>query len=243
MRRPEKWKIENPEAKAQPQGRLIALCGIDGTGKTLQAAILKERAVALGRRVETMDFPCYKKFFGRLAARYLRGEFGEEAGEVSPYLAALPFACDRWQAAPVLRAWLEEAALVICNRYVPANLAHQGAKIASDEERRPFLKWVEELEYDVLGLPRPDLHVLLDMPATLAGSLIERKEEREYLKNGRDIHESDAAYLAATREVYVQLAEETPNWLRVDCAPCGALLAPEEIAEQVWEGVRLVIEP
>jgi len=225
------------------KGRLIAICGIDGSGKTVQTELLCRRARKAGWRVEAIEFPRYEEsFFGGLVARYLRGDFSKDPAGVDPYLAALPFACDRWEAAPTLRRWLEEAALVVCNRYVPANLAHQGGKIHSESERDEFLRWVEKLEYEVFAVPRPDLHVWLDVPPEPAVELISRKRKRGYLKDARDIHESSLAHLLATREVYRRLAAGSRDWLTVQCAVQGRLLAPEQIAEEVWRGVRPVLE-
>jgi dTMP kinase len=133
-------------------------------------------------------------------------------------------------------------ALVICNRYVAANLAHQGAKLPSPVKRREFARWVEQLEYDVFKLPRPDLHVWLDMPVAIACELLGRKGARGYLQRQPDIHESNRAHLEATRETYAELARRSPDWLGVECAPRGQLLAPEEIAEKVWEGVSRLLD-
>jgi len=229
------------EVRSTP-GCLIAMCGIDGSGKTLQCSALESRARAGGRRVERIAFPRYDEgFFGKLVARYLRGEFALDPQGVSPYLAALPFACDRWQAAPQLRAWLEGGAVVICDRYVAANLAHQGAKIEREEERLEFARWIEELEYDVFALPRPDLQVLLDVPPPLAARLIAAKGERAYLENGKDIHESSMPHLQATYEAYSRLAQG-PGWVRIDCAPGGEVLPPEQIAQAVWDAVSPLLD-
>jgi len=228
---------------AVDKGHLITICGIDGSGKTVQSELLCLRAREAGWKVETIGFPRYGEgFFAEVVARYLRGEFGQDPNQVSPYLAALPFACDRWQAAPKLRGWLEAGALVVCNRYVAANLAHQGAKIESPTERREFLRWVEELEYEVLGLPRADVNVWLDMPAEIASKLISGKSERSYLRRARDIHESNLPYLKATREVYRELAERGADWLTVECASGGRALPPKEIAERVWSALTRALD-
>lgn len=225
------------------RGRLIAICGIDGSGKSVQADMLARRATEAGLRAEVICFPRYGEgFFGELVARYLRGEFAQDPSAVSPYLAALPFACDRWQAAPTLRAWLDEGAVVICNRYVPANLAHQGAKIADPVERRRFTQWVEELEYNVFGLPKPELHLWLDMPVEVAVELIGRKSPRGYLQRRADIHENSRQHLAATREAYGELARDGADWLTVSCARAGRPLPPEEIARKLWQAVSRVLQ-
>ncbi len=224
------------------RGFLVAICGIDGSGKTVQTELLAARAREAGWRVETMEFPRYGEgVFGEVIARYLRGEFAREAAAVNPYLAALPFACDRWQAAPTLRRWLGDGALVVCNRFVGANLAHQGAKLPDPAERARFLDWVRELEYEVFELPRPDLQVWLEMPPALAVELISKKSERKYLRQQRDIHESSLPHLEATHEVYRELAAEEPGWVRVECAPAGRLLSPEEVAAKVWTTVSRMV--
>jgi dTMP kinase len=218
---------------------VVAICGIDGSGKSLQCDLVARRARAEGLRVEGIEFPRYGEgFFADVVARYLRGEFAADPAAVSPYLAALPFALDRWQAAPTLRRWLEEGALVLCNRYVAANLAHQGAKIGPGEARRDFLSWLEELEYGILELPRPDLQVWLDMPPEVAVRLIGRKGRRAYLEGARDIHESSPSHLRAAGEVYRELAQGRPGWLTVECAPEGTLLPPERITDVIWSHLR-----
>jgi dTMP kinase len=224
-------------------GRLVALCGIDASGKTTQTELLSRHAEAAGLSVRQVSFPRYgESFFADLIQRYLRGEFAQQAGDVSPYLAALPYACDRQQAAPQLRAWLEEGCLVICNRYVPANLAHQGSKIGDPAARRAFFNWDTQLEYDVFGLPRPDLQVLLDVPVDLALALLRGRNARNERGNDHDIHEADAAYLRTTAETYRQVAAETPGpWAVVDCAEGDRLLSAERIAEKVWANVQQVL--
>jgi len=225
------------------RGRLIALEGIDASGKATQTALLAQRAEAAGLRVRTISFPRYGEgFFAEMVERYLRGEFARRAGDVSPYLAALPYACDRWQAAPVLREWLSEGHVVVCNRYVAANLAHQGSKLASPAERREFFGWDLRLEHEVFGLPRPDLQVLLEVPTDVAVALRRERDVREGRQEGHDIHEADLAYLQATAEAYRQVAAETPGlWAVVQCAGGGRMLPPERINEALWDEARGVL--
>jgi dTMP kinase len=221
------------------QGRLIAVCGIDGSGKTTQTALLAERAEAEGLRVRTVSFPRYGQgFFADLIERYLRGEFAGRAADVNPYLAALPYALDRWQAGAELRGWLAEGALVICNRYTPANVAHQGSKLGSAEERRGFGEWIRRLEYDVLEVARPDLCVLLDMPPAVASRLAARRAAA-VSSRAPDIHEGDMEHLEATAAAYREAAAGAPErWAVVPCAEADEPLPADEVARRVWEQVR-----
>lgn len=239
------------DAGTDSTGRLIAICGIDGSGKATQTDLLARKAEAEGHRVARVSFPRYGEgFFADLIERYLRGEFARRAADVSPYLAALPYALDRWQAAPEIHQWLQDGRLVLCNRYVPANMAHQGSKLGSEADRRAFVNWVAEFEYGILGLPVPDLCILLDVPPALAVELMTGRNARGGAAEADDIHESDLEHLKATAQVYRQIATEAADpsmaasrgpWAVIECAPAGAVLPPEQIAERVWAEVRKVV--
>ncbi len=223
-------------------GRLIAICGIDGSGKTTQTELLARRAEGSGRAVRQVSFPRYGEgFFAELIQRYLRGEFAARAEDVSPYLAALPYGLDRWQAAPQLKRWLAEGALVLCNRYVAANMAHQGAKLP-EQRQEGFFAWVAELEYEVLGLPRPDLCALLDVPPEVAAGLTAGRGERGGMQAGQDIHEGDMAHLHATAAAYRRLAARPgERWTVIACTEAGALLPPDRVAAGLWAAVQEVL--
>ncbi len=220
-------------------GELFALTGIDGSGKATQTKLLVDRIKARGKNVITLDFPRYEDaFFGRLVARYLRGEFGD-VDQVNPYLAALMYAGDRWEARDQLRKAADEGAVVVCNRYVADNMAHQGGKIKNATLRQRFYGWIEELEHTVYGLPHPDLNIYLDVPVEVAQGLINLKEQRSYLLGEKkDIHEADAMHLKSARAAYIELSTLYFNWVKIECAPNNDILSPEEIAEKVWAEVK-----
>jgi dTMP kinase len=221
-------------------GALVAIEGIDGAGKGTQAARVAETAAAFGHRVASFSFPLYDgNPFSRAVADYLNGEFGG-ADEVHPELAALLYAGDRFHAKPQLLAALDENDLVVCDRYVASNAAHQGAKLSGDARRR-LLDWLDEVEYGEFGLPRPQLVVLLDAPVALAREFVGRKAARGYTTLEADIHESDAAHSGATRDVYLELAARD-GWRVVSAAGAdGAPRAEDEIAAEVWGAVELLL--
>src|SRR5215831_6324813 len=153
------------------KGKLLVIEGIDGAGKGTQAARLVETAGAHGLSATAFSFPLYDgNPFSRAIVDYLNGELGG-LEDVHPALAALLYAGDRLHARPRLLAALAEHDLVVCDRYVASNLAHQGAKLEGGERER-LLAWVDEIEFGEFALPRPDLVVLLDAPATLARELV-----------------------------------------------------------------------
>ena len=216
---------------------LLAIEGIDGAGKGTQASQLAETAAAHGYRVASFSFPLYDgNPFSRAITDYLNGEFGG-LDEVHPELAALLYAGDRFHAKPRLETALRECDLVVCDRYVASNLAHQGAKLSGDARRR-LLDWLDEVEYGAFGLPRPDLAILLDAPATLARELVARKGARAYTTLEADIHESAAGHGDASREVYLELAERE-GWRVVStAAQDGAARDVAEIAKEIWGAVE-----
>jgi dTMP kinase len=218
-------------------GLLLEIEGIDGSGKGTQAARLAERARSAGWTVGTFSFPTYDgNPFANAVADYLNGEFGT-ADQVHPELASLLYAADRFHAKPRIVEALATHDLVILDRYVASNAAHQGAKLQGDERRR-LLDWLDAVEYGEFGLPRPDRIVLLDAPVALARILVGRKEARSYTALDADIHEADAAHTAATREVYLELAERG-NWVVVSTAgDDGELRDVDEITDEIWEHVR-----
>jgi dTMP kinase len=221
------------------KGALIVFEGVDGSGKATQARLLVRRLRREGLRVRTLDFPRYGSGpFADLVARYLKGEFGP-ARAVSPYLASLLYAGDRWQARPQLMKWLRAGDVVVCNRYVSANKGHQAGKIATPSGKKSFLRWLDHLEHDVFDLPRPDLTILLGVPVGTARRLVGKKGARTYVGGRkRDIHEADLQHQRQAAAMYRALARREKGWRAIDCAPGGALLPPEAIAERVRRIVK-----
>ena len=75
----------------RPRGTLIALEGIDGSGKRTQLDLLAGALDARGLATMRISFPRYESSFGKLVARYLNGEFGSIEA-VDPHLSALLYA-------------------------------------------------------------------------------------------------------------------------------------------------------
>lgn len=216
-------------------GRLIVIEGSDGSGKTTQLDLLKGRLEREGYLVETLDFPQYEEtFFGREVGKFLSGKYGG-IKKVSPYLASLPFAGDRWQASPRIKELLGEGFIVLTNRYKPSNDAHQAAKLPP-EEREEYFLFSEELEYEVYGIPREDTVVFLRVPAEIGHKNIPKKGKRSYLgERKRDIHEEDLDHLREAENVYLLLARRNEHWIQIDCCDKkGRLLPREEIHELVY---------
>jgi dTMP kinase len=217
------------------KGRLIVLEGSDGSGKATQSRALVRRLRASHIPAVRIAFPGYgRSFFGRMVAEYLRGEL---TSKLDPRLAALLYAGDRWEAKSKIERWLREGRVVVCDRYVDSNKAHQAARLEDERERRRFLTWVDRLEYGVFGLPRADYTIFLHMPPKAASRLIARKGRRAYLRGKRrDIHEADPRHLWNAERIYLRLAARRPRRLGtlIECAEAGRPLPRPEVARRIW---------
>jgi dTMP kinase len=218
------------------RGRFIVLEGIDGSGKRTQLDMLAQSFASRGVSFTHISFPRYDGFFGKLVARYLNGEFGPLEA-VDAHFSALLYAGDRLEAKPMIEADLSSGKMLLADRYIGSNLAHQGARVAN-EERAEFLRWLKRLEYQVYELPGEDLVIYLHVPPAVAHRLVGEKGARDYTKLRRDIQESNLAHLQAASDVYDQLAHE-PNWQKIECYDTGAnaLRSPDAIHQDVLAAV------
>jgi dTMP kinase len=215
----------------------VAIEGIDGSGKGTQANLLRDALTRDGLSCGLIAFPRYEATtFGRTIARYLNGEFGDLA-TAGPHFAALLYAGDRFESLPLIHRELQTRDVLIFDRYVPSNIAHQAAKLPA-AERESFIAWVESIEYGVYSLPRPDRVIFLDIPVEAAQQLIARKPQRRYTAKAADLHEADAEYLKQTADVYRHVAARDPAWHVVSCCDAGNLRSQDALGREICEFVR-----
>jgi dTMP kinase len=219
------------------RGKLIALEGIDGSGKRTQLDLLAHALEARGLCITRIAFPRYDSSFGKLAGRYLNGDFGP-LETVDPHLSALLYAGDRFEARGEIESALAAGKIVLADRYIGSNLAHQSERVPL-EQHDEFLAWLKHVEYGIYGLPVEDLVVYLRIPAPEAYRLIGLKAPRSYTSLRHDILEADLTHLAQAAGIYDRLATE-PNWVRIDCTnlASGVLDSPEEIHRAVLNAVE-----
>ena len=217
---------------AESAGKLIVFEGGDGSGKTTQTQLLLKYCTDLHIAHAYVDFPNYSSFFGKLIAKFLRGELGN-LDEISPYLASLPFSLDRALTRITLEKYLHEGQIVVANRYASSNMAHQGSKFDDESERNEFLKWVDELEFEVNKIPREDLVLYLHVPWQVAQELSKQKSDRTYLNGKKDIQESDIQHRVQTENLYKFLASTNPHWETISCVENGTILPKEIIHKKI----------
>jgi dTMP kinase len=223
-------------------GILIAIEGIDGSGKHTQAKLLEHSLASRGYQVYATGFPQYESWFGQLVGKFLNGDFGLLEA-VDPHFSALLYAGDRFEAKPRIQSALHEGKVILVDRYVSSNLAHQVAR-APAEKRSEFLRWIEHLEYFIYGLPRENLILYLRVPPSQAQRLVALKAERNYTRATHDLQENSLRHLEDAAEMYDMLSRSKP-WATIQCfdAQSGTLRMPEQISAEVLSAVQSVLEP
>ncbi|MBR4994472.1 MAG: dTMP kinase [Alistipes sp.] len=211
----------------------IVLEGVDGCGKSTQIANLRKMFADKGMECEYLHFPRFDApYFGDLIARFLRGELGS-IEQVDPYIVALLYAGDRRDAATMIRQWLSEGKVVICDRYVYSNIGYQCAKLSDEAERETLRKWILSLEYDYFAIPKPDLSLFLDVPfAFTERKLLQEQREgddRAYLNGCKDIHEQSMDLQRAVRQVYIDAAKYDEALCVIDCTTDDEQMASPEV--------------
>lgn len=215
-------------------GLLIVVEGTDCSGKETQSMLLKERLIKDGYKIAEMSFPMYDTPTGKIVGGpYLgkesisHGYFEEGASHVPPKVASLYYVADRLYNLPKITAALEENDLLILDRYVTSNMGHQVGKLQSKEERLAMFKWLEQLEYDLVGLPRPDIGIFLHMPYEFSEKLKQNREELD--EHEKDINNSRCAEIA-----YLEMAE-LYDFIQIECTKDNELRTITDIHEDVYQ--------
>ncbi len=213
-------------------GLLVAIEGIDGSGKGTQAARLLDSLRAQGTRCQLFSFPRYRDTqFGAKIGDFLNGRFGN-LDQVSPFLVSLLFAGDRFESRQLLLDAIRDHDVVLCDRYVASNIAHQAAKVVG-EERTELIRWIQYIEHQLYGLPSADCTLFLDVPVEHATQLIALKAQRAYTDRAADLQEADSPYLQKVHDVYRLLAAEGTGWTRIHCVEGDRIKPVEEVASDV----------
>ncbi len=219
----------------------VVIEGLDGSGKSTQLKLLREYLESKSVRYKYLHFPRLEEgVYGRLIARFLRGEMGAN-DQVDPYLVALIFAGDRTDAAATIRQWMEEGYLVIVDRYVYSNIAFQCAKMENQEAGEALRDWILEFEFEYNKLPRPDINLYLNVPIEFTRKQLNSDrdgEDRAYLKGERDIHEENLDFQEKVRQVYLSLHHHVDDLVLIDCMDAtGEMHPPETISELITKHI------
>lgn len=209
-------------------GKLVVIEGLDGSGKATQTAILAQ-ALKEKHRLQVVTFPNYESEASALVRMYLGGQFGTKPEDVNPYAASSFYAVDRF--ASYKMGWQQfylGGGLVLADRYTTSNAIHQCAKLPP-EEWQAFANWLQDFEYDKMGIPKPDLVVYLEVePQTSQNLLMHRYKN----KDKRDIHEQNLDYLLQCQKA-AQWCAGHFGWHSLQCTENGKIKPRQAIAKEV----------
>ena len=220
-------------------GKLIVIEGTDGSGKSTQFGLLTARLEAEGVAFRRLVFPRYSEPSSALIRMYLGGEFGTDPKAVNSYAASAFYAVDRYASYKQdWGKWYEEGGVVVSDRYTTSNAVHQASK-EPPEDREAFLKWLYDFEYRLLGLPKPDLTIYLDVTTDCTEKLMRHREQETNTK--ADIHEQDMQYLATCRQAGREAAAYS-GWTVIQCVRDGIMRSVADIHEEIYAQIKKLLE-
>ncbi len=219
-------------------GKLIVIEGLDGSGKSTQEELLKKKLADIGLNVNFIKLPNYDDPGCELVKMYLAGRFGNKPGDVNAYAASSFFAVDRYVSYHCF--WKEKylnGEIFLADRYTTSNAYHQLTK-TDKADWDSYLEWLEDFEYNKMGIPKPDAVIYLDMPIEVSQKLMTQRYKGDESK--KDIHEKDVEYLNNCR-IAADYACKKLNWTRINCSKDGDPLPISVISDAVFDAVSKAI--
>lgn len=215
--------------------KIIAIEGIDGSGKGVQYRALMRSLTDLGYSVACRDYPMYDTFFGSQVGKLLSGMGAVTADRVDAKSMALWFALDRWES---MRDYIDgEADFLVINRFVLSNAVYQSIRDI-DLDQPDIVDWVLALEYAHFGLPRPDLNLVFSVTPETAQENVLKKGFRDYVGEKQDVYEASQAIQFRAMEKYREIAARFDDIELVPCMEQGGLLPVEAITARVLDVLR-----
>ena len=219
-------------------GKLFVIDGTDGSGKQTQFQKLQESLTKDGIDYKVVSFPNYDSPSSSLVKMYLSGEFGENAKEISPYIASTFYAADRYATFQTgYKKYYEDGGIILADRYTTGNMIHQARKIKDEEEREKFLNWLWDFEFNLYGLPVPSEVFFLNMPIENAVDLIKNRENKFTHQDKKDIHERDINHLKDAYEAACDVSKKY-NWYEIKCVKNNEIRTIEDIHQEIYNEVK-----
>lgn len=219
-------------------GKLIVIEGVDSSGKATQSELLFNE-ISKKYNTKLITFPDYESDFSLPVRRYLAGDLGKNPDDVGAYAASSFYAIDRY--ASFKTKWgdfYNNGGVIIADRYTTSNIVHQASKIKGD--KKEFIDWLLDYEYNKLTLPVPDLVIFLDMPPESAAYLMRERKNKITGESQKDIHESDFSFLTKSYENAVGVASIC-GWHRIRCADGENIRTISDIHDEIMLKVNEVL--
>ena len=219
-------------------GKLFVIDGTDGSGKQTQFKKLQERLSKDGVEYKTVSFPNYDSPSSSLVKMYLSGEFGENAKDVNAYIASTFYAADRYATFKIgYQEYYDKGGIILADRYTTGNMVHQAGKIYDKQERKKFLDWLWDFEFNLYGLPVPSEVFFLNMPVEKSIELMKNRENKFTHESQKDIHENVKNHLIDAYNAACEVSKDY-NWYEIKCMRDGELRTIEDIHEEIYNEVK-----
>ncbi|MFK4786012.1 dTMP kinase [Fusobacterium sp. MFO224] len=219
-------------------GKIIVIEGTDSSGKETQTRELYKKLKKEGYNVRKLTFPNYESRACEPVKMYLAGEFGKVALDINPYPISTMFAIDRY--ASYKKDWqtfYDEGGIIITDRYVQSNMIHQGSKLVNEKEKKDYISWLEDLEFNKIGIPKADLVIFINMPLKFAKKLMEKRNNKITGEKEKDIHEKDEVYMEKSYNNACEISK-VRGWKEVECVEKDRLKTIEEISKNIFNIVK-----
>ncbi len=222
-------------------GKLIVIDGTDGSGKQTQLEILEKNLEKENIEYKKVEFPNYDSPSSSLVKMYLSGEFGQDAQSISPYIASTFYAVDRYATyKKEFQEYYENGGLILADRYTTANMVHQAGKIKDKDERKKFLDWLWDLEFNIYKIPIPSKVFFLNMPVEYSMKLTQNRKNKFDQNAKKDIHESNIKHLEDSYNAACELAK-IYGWSEIQCIKDGNVRTREDIGEEIFNIVKEIL--
>ncbi|KAH3661517.1 hypothetical protein OGAPHI_006365 [Ogataea philodendri] len=188
------------------RGTLIAIEGLDRTGKTTQTTKLINRLAQDGKDVELIKFPERTTAIGKIINTYLT----DKTFQLSDESAHLLFSANRWELSQKIYDLLDQGKTVVLDRYVYSGVAYSSAKGL-------LFDWCYSPD---IGLPRPDVVIFLKF-----------KEEENFEREGFGDERYEVAEFQQKVKIQFEKFSGQDNWKPVFVDGKNI----EEVGELVWK--------
>lgn len=221
------------------RGKLIIIEGSDGSGKATQTNKLFERLTKEGYNTKKIEFPNYKSDSSTLIKMYLNGDFGSNPDDVNPYVASTFYAVDRYASFKTeWKDFYENGGIILADRYTTSNMIHQAAKISDEKQKKAFLDWLWDFEFNLYKLPVPDCVIFLDMHLDCSKRLMETRVNKFTGDEKKDIHESNYEYMLSSYNNSILVADMY-KWKKINCSIDNNIKTIDEIHKEVYDIVKI----
>lgn len=220
------------------KGCVISIEGIDGCGKGTNSRLMVKYLESQGKKVKKYDFPQYETEIGKVIARYLKGEFGS-IDTVPRELICIAYAANRAEFNEEIRQLLEEGYYVVFDRYTYSNL-FSAAKMP-DDTWKPFIDWIEKMEFENLKNIEPDYNFYLYIEPEKSIEQIEHRGKRDYQEGKEDIHENNPKLLTDTARCYLEFAKTHNNWFIINQMEDRKQISVDRVFDKIKEKLDEII--